>query len=519
MTAPAHATDAALARLPALAAWDVPLLRGAVVTLAAVAERLTVWRMRLGALARTLQDAECWSGPAAQNAAAYVVEISTVAAAVDSAMVESLAGFERMAGQADPAQELAVEALRASPSAGLAAAVDLHARLGELLGRLAPGARAPGPDPGLDRGTVLAIAALEHAASASAAAVAAEEAVAGLRGVGTGPSATFGDLATAVEFVGPVLLPPVPVSSSPPDAAAWWAGLSLADQLALVRSAPAAVGALDGLPAWARDRANRLLLARALGDPTTSPEVALTARAVSRRIAAEETGGQPVQLQLLDLAGDRVVLALGDLDTADAVALLVPGVGNSPGDDLVHLTGDAEDVAAAARAAAPGLAVATAVWLGYRPPGNLVVAATGRGRATSGGAALARELGGLSAARDAAGARPARTTVLAHSYGTVVVDEAADVPGRLAADAVVLLGSPGMEDDARALEVPEVFDAAAPSDLVADLGYFGHMTDGQQFGATELPVDVWTGHSGYYDPGRPTLAAMGEVVAGVRTTD
>jgi pimeloyl-ACP methyl ester carboxylesterase len=45
----------------------------------------------------------------------------------------------------------------------------------------------------------------------------------------------------------------------------------------------------------------------------------------------------------------------------------------------------------------------------------------------------------------------------------VVVDEAADVPGRLAADAVVLLGSPGMEHDAASLEVPEVYDAADPA--------------------------------------------------------
>jgi hypothetical protein len=213
-----------------------------------------------------------------------------------------------------------------------------------------------------------------------------------------------------------------------------------------------------------------------------------------------------------------VVLALGDLDTADAVALLVPGVGNSPGDDLGSLTGDAEDVAAAARAAASGLEVATIVWLGYRPPSNPLVAAA-RGAARRAGPALARELDGLSAARATAGETEPHTTVLAHSYGTVVVDEAADAPGRLAADTVVLLGSPGMEGDARALEVPEVFDAAAPSDPVGALHYFGNTTDGDAFGATELPVEFWMGHSEYYDPGRPTLAAMGEVVAGVRTAD
>ena len=491
MTATVRAPDAAFAQLPAVAAWDMPLVRGAVVTLTAVAARLPVWRMRLGAVARALQDAECWSGPAARSAAASVVEISTVAAAVDAAMSESLTGLQRMAGQADAAQELATEAVRACPSAG--------------------------PDPNLERGTSLAVAALEHADSAAGAAAAAEEAVGRLCGVRAGPSPTFGELATEVESVRPVS-PSVPTFGRPTQAAAWWATLSLAEQLAVVSSSPAAVGALDGLPAWARDRANRLLLIRTLRDPTTPPSAALTAKAVSRRIAAEEAGGQPVQLQLLDLAGDRVVLALGDLDAADAVALLVPGVGNSPGDDLGSLTGDAEDVAVAARAAAPGLAVATVVWLGYRTPSNPVAAAS-RGAATRAGPALARELDGLSAVRATAGEAEPHTTVLAHSYGTVVVDEAADAPGRLAADSVVLLGSPGMEGDARALEVPEVFDAAAPSDPVAALHYFGNTTDGSTFGATELPVEFWMGHSEYYDPGRPTLAAMGEVVAGVRTAD
>jgi len=48
------------------------------------------------------------------------------------------------------------------------------------------------------------------------------------------------------------------------------------------------------------------------------------------------------------------------------------------------------------------------------------------------------------------------------------------------------------------------------------LGYFGSTTDGTSFGATELPVELGMGHSRYYDRDRPTLAAMGEVVAGVR---
>jgi hypothetical protein len=111
-----------------------------------------------------------------------------------------------------------------------------------------------------------------------------------------------------------------------------------------------------------------------------------------------------------------------------------------------------------------------------------------------------------------------RTTVLAHSYGTVVVDEAADEPGPLAADAVVLLGSPGMEPTGAAgLEVPEVFDAAAPGDPISWVGWFGMSTYASPFGSSALPGEWWMGHSDYYN--HPTVAAIGEVVAGVRTPD
>ena len=138
--------------------------------------------------------------------------------------------------------------------------------------------------------------------------------------------------------------------------------------------------------------------------------------------------------------------------------------------------------------------------------------------AESGGPVLAQSLAGLAAARTAMATDPARTTVVAHSYGTVVVDEAADVPGRLPADALVLLGSPGMEDDARSLEAPEVYDAAAQGDLIAKSGWFGRSTGEEEYGSTALPDEPSMGHSDYYDRDRPTLAAIGEVVAGVRAS-
>jgi hypothetical protein len=509
VTAPRDVTG----RLMAVAAWEAPLLRRAVGTLTAVAERLAAWRARLEGVARSLDTGETWSGPAARGTAAAVRELSSVTWSVDAALTESLTAFERLAAEAGAAQELAQDALAlAAALPGAPGAVLRDAgRLAVAVDALVPGAVVDQAVPALRS----AEDALDRAAAAAAAADRAGSALVQLGVRDAFSPADFAALAARVPVMHPVCVLPPP-AGRPEDVAAWWAALPLAAQLAAIRADPFGLGNRDGLPAWARDRANRLVLSAALRDEGRETYARFTARVVARRIAAEEAAGHQVQLQLLDLAGDRVALGLGDIDTADAVAVLVPGIFNTPGDDLGRLLRDARGVAEAARAAAPGLAVASVVWLGYDSPGS-APQILGRARARDGGAALAGSLAGLRAARRAAAGSVARITVLAHSYGSVVADEAADEPGRLAADALVLLGSPGVENDARGMETPEVYDAASPDDLVAGLGWFGTPTGFLRFGSTALPVDPDTGHSEYFDADRPTLAAMGQVVVGVRT--
>jgi hypothetical protein len=239
------------------------------------------------------------------------------------------------------------------------------------------------------------------------------------------------------------------------------------------------------------------------------------ATTVAGLLAAADAAGGTVQLQLLDLRGGRVAVALGHLDTAADVAVLVPGMGNAVTDGgLAGLTSDARLVAAAAHAAAPAAAVATVAWLGYRTPGSLPTAGLPLD-ARTGGRQLDDALDGLAAARSAAGAPRSRTTVVAHSYGTLVAGMAARRPGRLAADAVALLGSPGTGvGGARGLEAPEVYAAGSPLDPISHLQYYGPAPTAPWYGATLLPVAPWTGHGGYYDPDRPTLAALGRVVVG-----
>jgi hypothetical protein len=506
--------------LPEVAGWNVPLLRGAVATFGLVAERLVPWRVRLDAVGRQLGGAECWSGPAGTAAAAALVELSTVTSGVRTALDAAHGSLAAAVTDAAEAQHLAATALSVAAAGGVPF---------DDTGQPFPDSRQPTPAMASDQRAHLAdrrladaqVSALADEALAAAARVlagvrTAGESVGRLRGIPVPGAVGFDDLTARLAPVGPVVPPPLPDDRRPGAEAAWWARLSAAQQRAVVATHPAAVGGLDGLPGWARDLANRRLLDRGLRDlPPGGPEHAMAA-AVAAELRRHQDGGRPVQLLQFDPAGDLVSLSLGDVDTAGAIAVLVPGIRTTPADDLGNLADDAADVAAAAAAAAPGLTVATVVWLGYRTPG--LVSAPFRWAADRAAPALDRVLDGLAAARSAPGSPPGpRITVVAHSYGTLVTGRAARQPGRLAADAVVLLGSPGAEAwTARALESPEVYGAWSPADPVAVTAGFGSGPTDPWFGDVELPTDATQGHTQYYDADRPTLAAIGEVVTAPR---
>ncbi|MCV2491750.1 alpha/beta hydrolase family protein [Geodermatophilus sp. YIM 151500] len=484
---PGTAGDPGPARLAEVAAWDAAVLPGAVRRLDGVVSRLPAWRYRLEAVGRALESAPVWSGPAAAGAAGAVLRLSDAATAVTAAMCSSLAGFERLVAAAGRAAPLAAEAL--ALEAVTAPALDA-----------VPGAAA----------AELTRQALDHAAAADRAADDAADALVAV-GVRDGfPPAGYGQLAAEIHPAGPVVLPSLTATAA--EVARWWTGLPAGAQRAVLSAEPRLLGALDGLPGWARDRANRRLLDLALRSPDR--DVRAAAVVVGAAIRSREANGGRVHLHQFDPERGLVALALGDLDTGEAVALLVPGIWTTPEDDLTGLLDDAAAVGAAAAVTAPGLAVVPVAWLGYRTPQGLL-APLFRSAARRGGPALDGALDGLAAARAATGVAPARTTVLAHSYGTVVVDEAADAAGRLAADAVVLLGSPGMEPGGAAgLEVRDVHDAASLADPISWSGWFGDPTWTPGFGSEVLPTRIDTGHTEYYDADHPTLASLGAVVAG-----
>lgn len=211
----------------------------------------------------------------------------------------------------------------------------------------------------------------------------------------------------------------------------------LADQV------PEAIGPADGVPFALRDRANR----RLLWDHVARAERRDGSRAPGggRLLDDLRTWGEDDHLQVvkLDLDRGRAVLARGDLDTAEHVAVIVPGAGLTL-DEVTRRHADWMDDLHAAmvhRGEAEGAAggAATVLWLDYDPPSRLVPDAARRGPATDAASRMPAFLDGV------ATARPRLVTAIGHSYGSVVLGRSlADHPGRLAADQVIALGSPGL---------------------------------------------------------------------------
>ncbi|MDH6126660.1 alpha/beta hydrolase [Kitasatospora sp. GP82] len=240
----------------------------------------------------------------------------------------------------------------------------------------------------------------------------------------------------------------------------WWQGLTPAEQQRLITDHPDLLGGLDGVPAAARDQANRLVLARLLDTYRSRPQPLSPAdqrkldgfETIQRRLTGgfPDGGGPGSRPPLLLLAlGEqgqgRAVLSWGDPDTARHVSALVPGLNST----LAGIgAGDASTAlrvhAAAAQAQSDAGEVpstASIIWLGYDAPLLDGASVASMDRAVEGAAAYDRFLSGLRSSHQ--GPEPAHVTAIGHSYGSLLVGQAAQRTSRLSADDVVLVGSPG----------------------------------------------------------------------------
>ncbi|MEZ0091281.1 alpha/beta hydrolase [Streptacidiphilus sp. EB129] len=335
-----------------------------------------------------------------------------------------------------------------------------------------------------------------------------------------------------------------PPGSNPGLVHDWWRRLGPDARRMLVRDQPQLVGSLDGVPCAVRDQANRLLLDRLVAD-SDRPEALLALRDRLRREA--DGGSPPVLLLALGTAGQgRAVLSFGDPDTATHICAYVPGMGTRLADAAGK---EADRALAVQQASGPG--TAALVWLGYDPPGTVPDAARTT-RAAAGAVDFERFLGALRSTHRTG--VPPHITALGHSYGSLLVGLAAQRPGGVPADELVLIGSPGTgADHASRLGVRDghVWVGAAPHDPVtrlpapsvaaaallagtgqsplgllqlrADRGHltwFGADPAAPAFGARRLPADdgppggFGAAHSHYLDPGSRSLAAVAAVITG-----
>ena len=321
---------------------------------------------------------------------------------------------------------------------------------------------------------------------------------------------------------------------SPPKASAvvaLWSGMSKAEQNTLARKAPELVGNLDGVPYSVRDRANRVYLATSIkaAEKSISAGVGRAAlvdkrhhleilKQIERTLDAKKSAA-PRQLVTFDPTGDaRAAVVVGNLQTADYVSYLVPGMFFTVQGQMYDWTVISQDLyaqqtswlkrLAAVDPSYAGKTAATVSWIGYSTPGVLDIASLTR--ADQGASFLGSAVQGVQAARK--GHEP-YVTLITHSYGsTAAMIELQK--GGVRVDALALIGSPGSAaQKASSLDVRDdnVFVGEAAWDPVVNTAFYGSDPGSASFGAKTMDVAAATdaithkklaaavGHLGYFD--------------------
>ena len=298
---------------------------------------------------------------------------------------------------------------------------------------------------------------------------------------------------------------PMPQDTSDTRAVAeWWDSLSREEQERLADEEPDRSGTLDGVDAWARDRANRHRLDRDYEDLNSRKESnekkvadyekwkASAAIGVPAPCSADEynrakseldrqaeldklktalkQGAQyngTSQLLLYDPVepGENqdqlhAAVTVGDVDKADNVAVHVGGLTTSVDNNVVGYTAEMANVAGTA-----GGNTASVMWFGYDPPqagagSNGLFTVSETERAAAGGADLSHFLEGLHDSRQGSGeGGDPRITALGHSYGSTTLGYALTQVRDGVVDAGVFYGPPGVP-------AKDVSDFNVPSDSV-----------------------------------------------------
>ncbi|MGW0846352.1 alpha/beta hydrolase [Streptomyces sp. NPDC002787] len=360
----------------------------------------------------------------------------------------------------------------------------------------------------------------------------------------------------------------IPTDKSAAERKEWWDGLSEDDRIAYMAIYPDTIGNLDGIPADARDEANRTYLPQLMGKlESQGGEDAQTKLDGLRKIDEQLRAGSEPPMYLLGIGDEgqgRAIVSYGNPDTSKNVSAYVPGLSTKLDSEFADGTlKRARDTAIGAREL--DRSSASIIWLGYDAPLGADVAVTGD--AERGAPAYQEFMSGIAATNDHS---DPHVTAIGHSYGSLTVGTASQQPGGMPdVDDYILLGSPGVGvDRAEDLGVgrDHVFVGAAGNDLVthapstgsvvggaigagagwalggpigggvglvvgADVGdpgdddnWFGRDPVSEEFGAIRMRTDdgppAWTNgfeaHSNYFNPEKDQVSAdnIAKIVAG-----
>jgi hypothetical protein len=304
------------------------------------------------------------------------------------------------------------------------------------------------------------------------------------------------------------------------------------DARRLALTEPDLVGNLDGAPFALRFEANRLrmtrdrdLLTARIADGSAREGDYVRHATLERMLESRPPGIDPGTGLARSTAPQRnfavygkgaaresvrAVEVLGDLPSASQVLVSVPGFGNKF-DRFESLVAGVNRV----RDAAGPDETAGIVWLGYdTPQADDLLAVLGTERAVVGGQRLTE----FSAALNREIAAGARTTLLAHSYGSVVAGEALQRGAEF--DNVIVAGSPGMGSEVTSVESLGVakerfFVLRANGDFVTFSQWHGR--DPAEFpDASRLDTGDARGHPTLTSYLRPDSEALANIVRVVR---
>ena len=349
-----------------------------------------------------------------------------------------------------------------------------------------------------------------------------------------------------------------PKGASEKEVAKWWSSLSDAEKEQMIKAHPQEIGNLNGIDGTSRNKANRIYLE----DATKREEKKLERlkkrygshpsrrerqelELVEERVKAlhnvkdtidrEEPwpDGDGIQRQLLslDTSGKHVTAAVaqGNVDTADHVGVIVPGLYSNVATNLGKYDDDAKVMGANVRKHSNGVAMIS--YLGYEAPQNIAEVAD-IGYAQKGADKLAGFLNGLDASREAGPAGDAHISVAGHSFGSTTAGIALTKVNPGVVDDLIQFGSPGAGvQDVSEFKLEKGHAWVSATDIEQDR--VQGMGDDLRFGKdpakmpgyNHLSGDVgdkidesqpyaFQKHGGYFNEGSKALDDISKVIAG-----